>query len=61
MAKFKVTLDFYYDSEESIVDWNVDVPFEYVTTKEQAEELAQEELVNNSPYDFMYKVEQIEE
>lgn len=59
MANYKVTLEFYYDGEEDISDWNTDVPFENVTSKEEAIELAKAELEANSVNDFTFKVEEV--
>jgi hypothetical protein len=59
MAKFKVTLEFHYDSEEDVSEWNTDVDFDKVETKEQAEEMAKEEIISNGAYSFDYKVEEI--
>ena len=59
MSKFKVVLEFHYDSDENIEDWNVDVPFKYVTSKEEAIQVAESELNNNSPCDFTFEVNEV--
>ena len=58
MAKFKVILEFHYDSEEDVSDWNTDVDFDNVTTKEEAVAMAKEEIISNGAYSFDYKVEE---
>jgi len=58
MSNFKVILEFNYESTENISDWNIDVPFDYVTSTEQAKDCAIAELEANSPHEFSYNVEE---
>ena len=61
MSKFKVTLEFLYDSTESLSDWNGNYPVEYVTTEQEALDVAYCELENNIATDFDLKVEEIDD
>jgi len=56
MGKFKVVLEFHYDSEEDISDWNIDCEVKAVTDADKAIEVAQAELEANSPYEFSFNV-----
>lgn len=56
MSKFKVTLEFHYDSDEDISDWNIDSKVKAVTNADEAIEVAQAELAANSVYEFTMSV-----
>ena len=60
MAKFKVVLEFHYDSEENIDEWNIEVGHSYVTTKEEAIDTAIAEVEANSISDFEFDVTKTE-
>ena len=54
--KFKVVLSFLYDSEESVEDWNVDVPFTHVTTTQEAIDCAISEINENGTDSLEFEV-----
>lgn len=56
MAKFKVVLEFTYDSEESTADWNGEMPHEFITDADKAIDTAIAELENNNPSEFSFDV-----
>ena len=57
MAKFKVVLEFHYDSEEDISDWMLDdCKLKAVTTADEAIEVARAEVRTHSEFDFIFKV-----
>lgn len=56
MAKFKVVLEFHYDSEESTEDFNGEMPFEFVRNADEAIATAIAELENNDPWEFDFDV-----
>jgi len=57
MPKFKVVLEFHYDSDEDISDWNIgDCELEAVTDADEAIEVAQAELDANSVNSFSFNV-----
>ena len=61
MAKFKVTLTFIYDSDESIADWQGDYPVEFITTEQEAKEVARVEMDNASSWDFEFEAETLKD
>ena len=57
MAKFKVVLEFHYDSDEDISDWNMgDCKVKAVTNADEAIEVAEAELDANSGNSFSMNV-----
>ena len=56
MAKFKVILEFEYDSEQSTDDWQGEMPHEFITNADEAIETAIAELESNSPHEFVFNV-----
>lgn len=56
--RFKVTLTFEYDSEESTEDWAGEMPHKHIQSKQQAIDTARAELESNSPAEFEFDVEE---
>lgn len=57
MGKFKVVLEFHYDSEEDISNWNIgDCKVKVVSNADEAIEVAKAELETNSAYEFSLSV-----
>ncbi len=57
MSKFRVVLEFHYDSDEDISDWNIgDCNIDSVQNADDAIEVAKAELENNSVHELSFNV-----